>query len=409
MALTYKSSSTIHTLESALVDVSAFSISPMGHTVPISGYDALLKRNYAHAAFVPDPLPTQLQLSPRTYKLVSEAERELGRLDAAATRLPNPALLIRPTLMREAVSTSALEGTYAPLAAILEADLEEPSGYTADVREVLNYVAAARRGIVLIETKPICLTVVAELQKLLVQGTRGDLFDAGDLRTSQVYIGERSAGIEGSRFVPPPPGDQLRDGISDWEKWIHADDDIPLLIKVALGHYQFEALHPFSDGNGRLGRLIVVLQLIESGALRHPVLNISPWFEPRKEQYKGHLLAVSRDGTMDAWIQFFSEGLKEQAIDTVRRIDKLIEVRDDMLSQLRATKAKGVVLDIVHDLIEWPIIDATQAASLHHVTYPPAAEALRRLESMGLVQEITGRSYGRRYAARRILDALDGR
>lgn len=381
----------------------------MGHTVPISGFDALLQQPYNHAAFVPNRLPSELQLSAKTYKAVSEAEREIGRLDSAASRLPNPALLIRPTLMREAVSTSALEGTYAPLVTVLEADLEEPSGYSADVREVLNYVAAARRGIELIQTKPICLTVIAELQKILVKGTRGDLFDAGDLRTTQVYIGERSAGIEGSRFVPPPHGDVLRDGVSDWEKWIHEEDEIPLVVKTALGHYQFETLHPFSDGNGRLGRLIVVLQLVEAGALKHPVLNISPWFEPRKDEYKDYLLTVSRDGSVDAWIQFFSEGLRQQAMDTVRRIDQLIAIRDDMLTQLRVVKAKGVVLDIVHDLIEWPIIDASQAAALHHVTYPPAADALKRLESMGLVQEITGRSYGRRYAARRIIDALDGR
>lgn len=182
------------------------------------------------------------------------------------------------------------------MATVLEADLEESTGYSADVREVLNYVTAARRGIELITAKPICLTVIAELQGILVHGTRGDSFDAGRLRETQVFIGERSAGIEASRFVPPPDGDALRDGVSDWEKWIHREDDIPLVVKAALGHYQIETLHPFSDGNGRLGRLVVVLQLVEEGALQHPVLNLSPWLEPRKDEYKDHLLSISRDG-----------------------------------------------------------------------------------------------------------------
>lgn len=390
------------------MDVDAFRRSPVGHLVPISGYDTYLGRHYSHYAFVPAPLPTTINLAPRTCKLVSEADRELGRLDAATSRLPNPGLLVRPTLMREAVSTSALEGTYATLAAVLEADLEEPARYSADVREVLNYVAAARRGIELLASKPLCVTTVAELQRLLVKGTRGDSSDAGRLRETQVFIGERSGGIEASRFVPPPNGDVLKESVSDWEKWLHQEVDIPLIAKAALGHYQFESLHPFSDGNGRLGRLIVVLQLVEEGALQHPVLNLSPWLEPRKDEYKDHLLSVSRDGATDAWIQFFAEGVKHQAIDAVRRIDQILRIRDDMLEALRSAKAKGVVLDIAHDLVGYPIIDATQAAALHHVTYPPAAAALKKLESMGLVVEITGGNYGRKYACLDILRALDG-
>lgn len=390
------------------MDIAAFRRSPVGHLVPISGRDTLLNRDYSHFAFVPAPLPKEVDLIPRTYKLVSEAERELGRLDAATSRLPNPGLLVRPTLMREAVSTSALEGTYAPLASVFEADLEEPAGYSADIREVLNYVSAARRGIELISRKPICLTVVAELQEILVKGTRGDSYDAGRLREAQVFIGERINGIEASRFVPPPNGDPLRDGVSDWEKWLHQEDDIPLIAKAALGHYQFETLHPFNDGNGRLGRLIVVLQLVEEGALKHPVLNLSPWLEPRKEEYKDHLLFASRDGSFDAWIQFFAEGVKHQAVDAVRRIDHVLEIRDRMLEALRADKAKGVVLDIAQDLVGYPIIDASRAAALHNVTYPPAAAALKKLEAMGFVVEITGGKYGRKYACTEILRALDG-
>jgi Fic family protein len=390
------------------VDIEAFRQSPVGHLVPITGHDTMLDRGYSHFAFVPTPLPATVALSQGTYKAISEADRAIGRLDAAAAHLPNPALLVRPTLYREAVSTSALEGTYAPLASVLEADYVDEGQQSYEVREVLNYVRAAQRGLTLIREKPICLTVIAELQRILVRNTRGDSYDAGDLRQRQVYIGERHNGIESSRFVPPPNGDVLVHGVSDWEKWLHADDDIPLLVKAALGHYQFETLHPFSDGNGRLGRLIVVLQLIEAGALAQPILNLSPWLEPRKDRYKDLLLSTSLTGDFDPWVEFFAQAVLDQAQDAVKRITRLNEIRDGMLDRLRADRAKGVVLEIAQDLIGYPIITPTQAASMHHVTYPPANEAIKRLEALGFLKELTGRTYGRTYACETVLRALDG-
>lgn len=389
------------------MDISAFQASPAGDLTWISGYDALLGRSYEHFAFVPHPLPSSVPLSELTYKLVSEAERAVGRLDAAVTRLPNPSLLGRPALRREAVSTSALEGTYAPLSEVLEADFLVEGKRSAEVREVLNYVAAAERGLALIRDRPICLNVIAELQGILVKGTRGDSYDAGRLREKQVYIGGRQLGIEASRFVPPPHGDVLENGVSEWEKWLNAEDHVPLLVKAALGHYQFETLHPFSDGNGRLGRLIVTLQLVDAGALQFPVLNLSPWLEPRKEQYKDQLLAVSRTGQFDGWIQFFCEAVAAQAVDAVSRIDELFAIRADFLERLRAVNAKGVVLEIVEDLIGYPIITPSRAAALHNVTYPPANMALKRLESLGICREVTGQTYGRRYACEAVLRVVE--
>jgi Fic family protein len=389
------------------VDIDAFRQSPVGQLVPISGHDTMLDRAYSHFAFVPTPLPATVSLNQGTYKAVSEADRAIGRLDAAAAHLPNPALLVRPTLYREAVSTSALEGTYAPLASVLEADYVDEGQQSYEVREVLNYVRAAQRGLALIHEKPICLTVIAELQRTLVRNTRGDSYDAGALRQRQVYIGERHNGIEKSRYVPPPNGETLVNGVSDWEKWLHAEDDIPLLVKAALGHYQFETLHPFSDGNGRLGRLIVVLQLIEAGALTQPILNLSPWLEPRKEKYKDLLLSTSLTGDFDPWVEFFAQAVLDQAQDAVKRISRLNDIRDGMLDRLKADKAKGVVLEIAQDLIGYPIITPTQAASMHHVTYPPANEAIKRLESLGFLKELTGRTYGRTYACEAVLRALD--
>lgn len=388
------------------MDVSKFSSSAAGELRPIRGHDSYLDRDYDHFAFVPVPLPATVPLRPVTIKLMAEAERAVGRLDAAASRLPNPALLVRPALYREAVSTSALEGTYAPFLDVLEADYIEERKRSAEVREVLNYVEAAERGLTLIDKMPICLRLIAELQAIIVRGTRGDGWDAGQIRTGQVYIGERRLGIERSRFVPPPH-DILEQALSEWEKWINADDDIPLLVKAALGHYQFEALHPFSDGNGRLGRLIVTLQVVQAKALKYPVLNLSPWFEPRKDEYKDLLLEVSQTGDYDDWLQFFFTAVAAQADDALSRIDDLMEARDDFLALLRSDRAKGVVLEIVEDLLGYPVITPTQAARLHGVTYPPAAKAIERLERLGVLKEITGRSYGRVFACDRVMRIVD--
>lgn len=379
----------------------------MGHVQPISGTDAFLDRPYSHYAFIPEPLPPQLTMSQRSIKLLSEAERALGRLDAASGRLPNPRLLVRPTLYREAVSTSALEGTYALLQDVLESDYVDDVSRSREVQEVRNYVEAAAAGLEMIKAKPICVSILKDLQAILVKGTRGDSFDAGSLRTVQVYIGERHRGIEASRFVPPPPGDALIEGMSDWEKWINADNDIPLLVKAALGHYQFETLHPFSDGNGRLGRLVVVLQLVYNEALTYPILNISPWLEERKDEYKDHLLRVSETGDPDPWLQFFFLAVRHQADDAVARIERIVQIRNRMRGALRDAKARGVVLEIVDDLIGYPVITVSEAAGLHGVTFPPANSAIQKLVELGFLTEITGGNYNRIFLCREIMSAVE--
>lgn len=389
------------------MDLERFADSPAGTLVPVDGYDNALRRAYQHAAFVPHPLPTEIPLTQATYKRLSEAERAVGRLDAAADRIPNPNLLVRPTLYREAISTSALEGTYAPLLEVLEADYVDERRQSHEVREIVNYLRAATRALELIQERPICFTVVAELQSILVRGTRGDLADSGGLRRGTVYIGERSRGIESSRFVPPPAGPVLQDGVSDWEKWLNAEDDIPLLVKAALGHYQFETLHPFSDGNGRLGRLVIVLQLVESGALRHPILNLSPYFEPRTDEYKDLLLETSATGDFEPWVRFFADAVLAQAADTEARITRLSELRHETLTALRSVRARGVVLDIVDDLIGYPIITVSQAAKRHNVTFPPANNAIERLVSMGFLTEMTGRGYGRVFACPEVIRIVE--
>lgn len=375
------------------MQVEDFEKSPLGRLVPISGHDAYLGRDYDHFAFLPAPLPAEIRLSMGAHKLANQASLSVGRLDFAVKRLPDPGLLVRPALRREARSTSALEGTYATLEEVLEADYVEEANRTAEVREVLDYVRAAEQALDLIQTKPICLNVIAPLQATLVNRTRGDSWDKGRLRESNVYIGERSKGIEESRFVPPPFGAPLVEGVSDWEKWIHAEDDYPLLIKIAMAHYQFETLHPFSDGNGRLGRLIVTLQLVTEGALTYPLLNLSPWLEPRKDQYKDLLLRISKTGDFDPWVRFFCEAVHHQAEDGVKRIEELLEFQTDLRQRLADKQARGVVNAVADSLLGYPIITIPEAAELHKVTYPPAKKAIQTLVELGALKEMPGRLF----------------
>ncbi|MFY1674796.1 Fic family protein [Plantactinospora sp. WMMB334] len=389
------------------MDDEVFRSSPVGTLVRVAGWDPRFNESYDCSAFIPDPLPSKLDLAQETYLAAMNAAVAVARLDQAAFRLPDLGLLARPAIRQEAVSTSALEGTYAALDDVLEADFLNRDQLTTSVAEVHNYVEAAELAFEWIKDKPITVGMLEQLQRILVRGTRGDSYDAGRIRTSQVFIGADGGRVADARFVPTPPGDQLRAGIDAWASWLMADDTIPLVIKMALGHYQFETLHPFNDGNGRLGRLICVLQLAHRGELRVPVLNLSPWLEGRRRQYQDHLLSVSATGDFEPWIRFFSEAVRAQAVRAVEKIDALHDWRDEALAQLLAADVRGVAVRIVEDLFGYPLITARLTAERHAVSYQAANTAIRRLVELGILEERTGRRHGRVFAARRVLNIIN--
>lgn len=390
------------------MDEQAFRASPVGRLVPITGHEGT--RAYRHFAFVPTRLPSSVQLTEKTYKMVTDAALEAGRLDAAALRLPNPEILVRPAVYQEAVSTSALEGTHAALVDVLGGGLIEDRLRTLEVREILNYVAAAHRAIELLKTKPICMSVLSELQAILVRGTPGGGATAGRLRPHQVYIGHRRGGIENSRFVPPPPGEELLEGVTAWERWVNTESDMPLFVKLALTHYQFETLHPFNDGNGRLGRLVIQLQLLDAEALKYPILNLSEWFEPRRDDYTRLLSEVSENGRFDEWVQFFATAVAEQSSAGMLRIEEMLLVRSEMLSALKAAGNRGVLVnEIVDDLVSYPVVTPSGLAKAHNATYASARAAIDRLVALGYLEELTGRNYGRMFGCLRLIEVLEGR
>ena len=372
------------------MDVDRFKRPPIGSLLPVKVWDRS-GNVFEHFAFAPAPLPQSLDLKAATVKTIAEAERALGRLDGAVRRLPNPHLIARPALREEAISTSALEGTYTTIDSLMKSELlEEPESATGVVTEVRNYVMAAELGLRMIETLPISLRVVLETHGLLMHGARGNHARAGHFRESQNWIGPAECTIAESDFVPPPPGDVLMEGLSDWEKWVNRVDDLPLLAKIAVAHYQFETLHPFVDGNGRIGRLLVILTLIASEVLSLPLVNISPYLEKRRPQYQAGLREVSMTGDLDAWVSFFVEGLRLQAERALTQAEKLLDFRERTVGELRKAGLKGNAIAVAELLIGYPFISTAEAARLLDVSYQAASYAINRLVDAGVLEQLPG-------------------
>lgn len=388
------------------MDLKRFGHQATGRLVAISVDEA--GRQVDHAAFVPDPLPPTFDLSARTWSDVANAAHLLGRLDALAKELlPNPMLVARPTIRREAVSTSALEGTFAPAAEVLSSEIDEGLPRSHAVTEVINFIHATEHGIERRATLPISTRLACELQRILVVGTASEDWQAGQVRRTQVIIGSyKGCSVLEASYIPPPPGDLLNDGLSAWEKWIHDEGDLHALIRVAAAHYQFEALHPFTDGNGRIGRLIAILQLIDYGLLTEPLINLSPYFEERSDQYRYLLREVSTRGAWDEWIGFFCNAISEQAADAEARIRALLTWRDSTLAMLRTRRVKGVAIAVTEKLIEYPTVTVKSIAVSHNVSAQAANNAVTRLVDLGVLNEITGRNYNRVFSAPAVFNIL---
>lgn len=385
-----------------------FRESPIGRLVEIRGHDARLGEDYEHWAFVPKPLPASVELSAPTWGIVSEAMLALGRLDQAGQQVPNPSLLSRPTLRREAQSTSALEGTYAPLTEVLEADLEEAPARSPEIAEVRNYIRAAEHAFAWVAERPITTGLLLDVHRLLVRGTRTDGLQAGRIRDIQVVIGPPATRVTEARFVPPPPGADLDHAVQDWVSWVNADDrGLPPVVDAALAHYQIEALHPFNDGNGRIGRLFIVVQLMRTGVLREPILTVSPWFEARRRDYQDELQQVSETGAFSRWVAFFAEAIRAQAESTAQQVDRLLAFQEEARRSARRHRIRGVGADLVEGLIGQPIVTPTWAAKNFGVTYQAANNGVSRLVDIGLLREITGGRYGRVFAADDVIRILE--
>jgi Fic family protein len=387
------------------MDIALFDDSPLGVLVPITGTHE--GKHFEHFAFNPHPLPSSIGLTPTTWAVIGDAMHALGRLDSAGKRLPNPWLVARPAIRREAVSTSALEGTYTTLPEVLESELLEDEPKSRDVDEVLRFVRTAELGFELIRERPVSHSMIKTLHaRLMEDDPRCPEDEKGDFRKRQNFIGPRRAGIVDSFFVPPPPGGAVQDAMDDWLRWIK-DADFPILVRSAVGHYQFETIHPFFDGNGRIGRLLIVLQLLEEDKLSEPILEISSFLEDHRDQYQDLLRAVSSTGDWDGWIGFFAEAVRSQSEQGLAKVDALLSVREQMVSLLHENRVRGAAVHLAEELIGLPVQVPARAAERLGITYQAAVNSLERLVGLGILRRVRANGRRRLYAADAVLEILE--
>lgn len=365
-----------------------------------------------HKTFLPSSLPPKINYDASMASLLSEAHGQLGQLSGIGELLPNPDLLIRPYITREAVLSSKIEGTQASIIDIFEfeakakVDSEEDSK-TKRIQEVINYIHALRKCIKKIQKgESITLTMIKDAHKTLLHNVRGQERTPGEFRKVQNWIGPEGSKIEDAVYVPPAPY-YLKEILSEAEKFIQRSPErIPVLIQCALIHYQFEAIHPFADGNGRVGRLLLPLMLADRHLLSRPLLYLSAYFERNRTEYYRQLLNVSQNSAWSEWIRFFLTGIIQQASDAITNIRKLMELRSKYEEKLRLKKASGNITRLTEYLFANPVVTIPSAASYLELTYPAAKNTVEYLKEMGVLVEVGKRERNRLFRAQEIVKIL---
>jgi Fic family protein len=363
-----------------------------------------------YQAFVPALLPPNpaIDLSGDMLALLSDADRALARLDGISQILPDADLFVTMYSMKEAVLSSQIEGTQSSLIDVLEFEAgRKQNRNAADVEEVTNYVSAMQYGLDRLETLPLSSRLLRDIHSVLMRGVRGSHLTPGEFRTSQNWIGPAGATLSEATFVPPP-ADQLNQSLGDLEKFIHSEDAMPPLIKCALIHYQFETIHPFLDGNGRIGRLLITFYLCWLGILERPLLYLSYYLKKNREEYYSRLSAVRENDDYEQWIAFFLAGVvdvSKQATLTARRIFELQE--RDTKRTLSAGITSPHVISLLRVLFKEPIISIPRVRDELGVTYQTASNLVSRLAKLGILRELTGSPRYRLYSYEEYLRIIE--
>lgn len=369
---------------------------------PQAGKTVFTSRGYW--AFIPAPLPPDISYDPQLVLALSGADAALSELSGLGRHIINPHLLIASYIRKEAVLSSRIEGTRAGIADLLINDLETPdvSG-SLDLKEVQNYVAALEYGIERLNSLPLSLRLVREIHARLMEGVRGGNATPGEFRRSQNWIGPAGSTLANAPYVPPPP-DEMMDCLSSWERFLQDRGSFPVLIQCALLHEQFEAIHPFLDGNGRIGRLLITLFLIERGRLSQPLLYLSAYIEAHRQEYYDLLQRVRTHGDWNSWLHYFLRGVEETSKQAVRQAGALTDLRERLHFEVRSKPKAAALID---PLFTNPYMTVSRAAELLNVSLPTARQAVRSLEESAILQEVTGRNWGKTYLAPRILRLIE--
>jgi Fic family protein len=380
------------------VDLKDFENSPAGKCV---------KTLQGYCAFTPNPLPPPIDIDGELIKLLSDADRLLGELSGTGRVLKNPYLLIGPYLRREAVSSSKIEGTQSSLSDLFYYEASETKRpKIPDVKEVQNYVSAMENGIGLLQELPISTRLICKMHLALMSGVRGEHGTPGELRRSQNWIGPPGCSLDEAVFVPPTV-EEMNVALGELEKYINADQKEPFLVQAALIHYQFEAIHPFIDGNGRIGRALITLFLCQKGTLSQPLLYLSEFFEKYRDEYYRRLLLVSQKGDWHNWFAFFLRGVIRMAEDALINSKSILDLHDRYMQLInQERKVPEIVHRLLGEVFTSPVISIAKLSRKWAVPYNSLKAGIVRMERLGILREVTGRHRNRLYASDELLKIL---
>lgn len=369
-------------------------------------YKSNLSGEMAYKSFMPNPLPPTppIELTEDIVSLLVKANSQLAVLESVATRIPNVELFVSMYVRKEALMSSQIEGTQATLEDILDPMLD--ANTNRNVADVVNYIKATEFAIKRLQTLPLCNRLIKETHAVLMEGVRGQEKSPGEFRYSQNWIGGQGSTLKNARYIPPSPDDML-DAMSDLEKYINADDELDALIRAALIHYQFETIHPFLDGNGRVGRLLITLFLMEKKILTTPALYISYFLKKNRVEYYDRMTEVRIKGNYEQWGKFFLQAIMESAEDAIATIDELIVLHDAnvaIISKL-GRAAKNVML-VFNYLESNPIIEIRKTAEALGITFNTASSAINRLVEAGILVQTSDTNRNRTFAYEAYLDIL---
>lgn len=360
------------------------------------------------AAFIPSPLPPKppLELDSDLLGLLEEAGTELGRLDGVAKVIPDPDFFVSMYVRREAVLSSQIEGTQSTLEDLLQRELDENDDQRSDVVEIVNYVQAMNYGLKRLESLPLSLRLIREIHKELLEDGRGSSATPGEFRTSQNWIGPAGANPKQATFVPPPVP-EMKEALHSFELFLHRDSEYSTLIEVGLAHAQFETIHPFLDGNGRVGRLLNTFLLVHRGILRAPLLYLSYYFKLHRTEYYDRLMAVRRKGDWEGWLRFFLRGIVQTAREATDTAERIFELRESHRSLILERGLGSNGLKLLSNLFERPLVNIKLAAALLDSTFPTASRAVSAFEELGILREVTGQRRSRIYRYEPYLSLFD--
>lgn len=353
-----------------------------------------------YRAFVPSPLPPDpsLNLDSETLSLLSQADVALGRLDGVVKVIPDPAFFISMYVRREAVFSSQIEGTQSTLEDLLDVELETETSRTAsdsDVNEIVKYVRAMNHGLRRLDGLPLSLRLLREIHAELLRDGRGAHRTPGEFRRSQNWIGPRGATLQQATFVPPPVPD-MHAALDDFERFFHREERQPVLIEAALAHAQFETIHPFLDGNGRVGRLLITFLLVHRGVLHAPVLYLSHYLKLHRTEYYDRLTTVRSRGDWEGWLRFFLEGVAATAKEAAETAERIFELREHhRVLVMEEVGTPG--LRLLSALLDRPLVNVRYLTRVLDVSFPTANRLVARFEELGLLREVTGQRRSRRF------------